>query len=373
MYTPSPFKRLAARCATAGVLLLAACNGRTTEEVIPASGCRLENYTFTRGQPGAGQSYVNEKATYTYDARGNLTRADTVANGGEASYTYQRQMASQYTYDAEGFLATHVSDWNQRYTHPDGNTETLQQSLNIAYTYADGRLSGYVSVHSLSVNISADGKGISKGATTRVQGSYAYDAAGNLLTYNTRRSYDYLPPAGDKRPLDPEGTEMTWVYRDNRLVDVIQKTSGVETRPATLVNGLVTRMNAYGGYSRNEYDGQDRLIRSEAYQDDQLISTVVQEWSDGRPPSDALPRYKGFPDAKPPYGRHGVLRKSHFTWEHPGSGIKAEVETTYNHQFNAQRFVTAVASEGRRLVDPARNQYESEATPEPRVYAYRCR
>ncbi|CAA9274625.1 MAG: hypothetical protein AVDCRST_MAG56-3272 [uncultured Cytophagales bacterium] len=353
--------------------LLAGCDGRTTEEVIPASGCRLENYTFARGQPGSGGSYVNEQATYTYDARGNLLRADTVVHGGEASYTYQRQMTSRYTYDAEGFLSSHVSARNQRYTHSDGNTETLQQSLNIAYTYADGRLSGYVSLHSLSRNISLDGTGVKKGATTRVQGSYAYDATGNLLTYTTRRTYDDLPPAGDGRPLDAEGTEMTWVYRNDQLADVIQKTGGIETRPATIVNGLVTRMNAYGGYCRNEYDGRDRLIRSEEYQDDQLIATNVQEWADGRPASDALPGYKGFPDPKPAYGRRGVLRRQHATWGVPGSGIRSDAEFTYFHQFNAQGFVTAVTSEGRRLVDPGRNAYQSEGTPEPTVFTYRCR
>jgi YD repeat-containing protein len=373
MYTPSIFKRLAVGCAVAGVLLLAGCDGRTTEEVIPASGCRLENYTFTRGQPGAGRSYVDEKATYTYDARGNLTQADTTMDGGEPAYTYQRRFTSRYTYDAEGFLTSHASEQSQQYTHPDGNTEGRQALLNIQYTYAAGRLSGYVSVHSVTRNSSADGKGVRKGATTRVQGSYAYDAAGNLLTYNTRRTYDYLPPVGDERPLDAEGTEMTWVYRDNRLVDVIQKTGGTETHPATIVNGLVTRMNTYGGYTRYEYDGQDRFIRSEEYQGNQLISTVVQEWADGRLPADALPRYKGFPNAKLPYGQRGVVRKFHFTWEYPASGVKAEEETTYRHQFNAQGFVTATTSEGRRLVGSGNNQYQNESTPEPRVYTYRCR
>jgi YD repeat-containing protein len=373
MYTPSTFKRLALRCAAAGVLLHAGCDGRTTEEVIPASGCRLEKYPFIRGRPGAGQSYVNEKATYTYDARGNLTQADTTFDGSEAAYAYQRRFTSRYTYDAEGFLTTHTSGQGQQYTFPDGNTESWQASLNIAYTYAGGRLAGYVSVHSFSRNNSLDGRGVRKGTTTRVQGSYAYDAAGNLLTYHTRRTYDYLPPVGDERPLDVEGTEMTWVYRDNRLVDVVQKTGGVETHPAVIVNGLVTRMGDNAWYTRYAYDGQDRLIRTEEYGDNQLISTNIQEWSTGRPAADALPRPRGFPEARPPYGQRGVLRKFHFTWQYPGSGVKAEDETTYSYQFNAQGFVTAVTSEGRRLVDADKNRYQNESTPEPRVYTYRCR
>jgi YD repeat-containing protein len=143
---------------------------------------------------------------------GNLTQADTTIVGGEPAYTYQRRFTSRYTYDAEGFLTTHASEQRQQYTHSDGNTEALQQSLRIDYTYSGGRLAGYVSVHALSRNISLNGTGLKKGATTRVQGSYAYYAAGNLLTYNTRRTYDYLPPSGDERPLDTEGTEMTWVY-----------------------------------------------------------------------------------------------------------------------------------------------------------------
>jgi hypothetical protein len=206
-----------------------------------------------------------------------------------------------------------------------------------------------------------------------VQGSYAYDAAGNLLTYTTRRTYDYLPPVGDERPLDPEGTEMTWVYRDNRLVDVIQKTGGTATHPATIVNGLVTRMGGSAWYTRYEFDGQERLIRAEEHQDGQLISRTTYEWTGGKLPSDALPRYKGFPDAKLPYGQRGVVRKFHFTWEYPVSGVKAENETTYSHQFNAQGFVTATTSEGRRLVGSDNNQYQNESTPEPRVYTYRCR
>ncbi len=373
MRIPSTFKRLAGRCAVAGGLLLAGCTQQTSEEVIPASGCRLENYTFTRGQPGAGQSYVNEKATYTYDARGNLTQADTTIDGSEPSYTYRRRITSRYTYNAEGFLTTHTSSRNDQYTHSEGNIETVQQSLNIQYTYSEGRLSGYVSVHASSRNNSLNGMGVKKGATTRVEGRYAYDAAGNLLRYNTRRTYDYLPPVGDERPLDPEGTEMTWVYRDNRLVDVLQKTGGTETHPATIAGGLVTRMGGSAWYTRYEYDGQERLIRSEEYGDNQLISRNIQEWADGRPPADALPRYQGFPGTKPPYGQRGTLRKYHFTWGWPGSGIRAEVETTYFHQFNAEGFVTATTSEGRRLVDADRNGYQNESTPEPRVYTYRCR
>jgi hypothetical protein len=85
-----------------------------------------------------------------------------------------------------------------------------------------------------------------------------------------------------------------------------------------------------------------------------------------------LAQPKGFPDTKPPYGQRGVLRKFHFTWQYPGSGIKAEEETTYNHQFNAHGFVTATTSEGKRLVD-YKNRYQNEWTPEPRVYTYRCR
>jgi hypothetical protein len=375
MYTPSTFKRLAFRCAVAGVLL-AGCDGRTTEEVIPASGCRLENYTFSRSQSGADPSYVNEKATYTYDARGNLIQADTTVTGGAATHTYRWKFTSRYTYDEEGFLAAHTSDQSMQYAHSDGNTERLQQLLRIDYTYSGGRVAGYVSVHSSSRNASLDGTGIKKRATTRVQGSYAYDAAGNLLTYNTRRTYDYLPPDGDERPLDPEGTEMTWVYRDNRLVDVVKKTGGLETHPATLVNGLVTRMNAdggNGGYTRYEYDNQDRLIRSETYHENQRIATTTQEWTDGRLPADALPRYKGFPDAKLPYGQPGVVRKFHFAWAWPGSSIRYEGETTFSHQFKAQGFVTATTSEGKRLVDSDNNRYENESTPEPRVYTYRCR
>jgi hypothetical protein len=34
---------------------------------------------------------------------------------------------------------------------------------------------------------------------------------------------------------------MTWVYCNNQLVDVVQKTGGTETHPAVIVNGLVTR------------------------------------------------------------------------------------------------------------------------------------
>jgi YD repeat-containing protein len=373
MSIPSTAKRFAARCLVAGGLLFTGCGPQTTEEAIPASGCRLENYVFARGQAGPGQSYVNEKATYTYDARGNLLRADTLTDGGEGAYTYRLRFTSRYTYNAEGFLTARASDQSRQYTHADGNTEAVQQALSIDYTYSGGRLSGYVSVHSASRNSSPEGNRVRQGATTRVEGRYAYDAAGNLRTYTMRRTYDYLPPVGDERPLDPEGTEMTWVYRDNQLVDLVQKTGGAETHPATIDGGLVTRMDGPAGYTRYAYDGQERLIRSEEYQDNQLISTYVREWTEGRPPADALPPYQGFPAPKPAYGRRAVLRKYHFTWAWPGSGIRAEEETTYFHQFNAQGFVTATTSEGRRLVDADRNGYENMATPEPTTYAYRCR
>ena len=178
-----------------------------------------------------------------------------------------------------------------------------------------------------------------QGATTTAAYTYTYDNAGELTQIV------------NSNPANPGGLSSIWVYRNNRLVDYVEKLGTAERRPVTIENGLVTRMTLSGSnelFLTAQFDSQQRMTKREEYKDGQLDRYETQTWADAKPSDEAVPKFKGFPTIDPasPYsGRVGVLAsRATFYWNAVSKTIQPFNQSTSTVQTNAQGYVTNVAT-----------------------------
>jgi hypothetical protein len=347
--------------------LLVNCTPEAADDIFPATGCRLTQYSQTYGQPNSSQSYVNEQATYTYDAEGRLSKADTVKTGSEVSgdgffrVNTDQRYTTEYRYNAEGYLTRLNSRWDQQFAPSAGPVEKRQQTYSADFTYSGGKLTGYTSE-----------KVGAFGLTTYVQGVFEYDGTGNLVKRTQTITYDYDPEVVQEKPVYQE-IRNTWIYADNQLVDVIYQFDGTEYRNSLIQNGLLTRTGGTDSYTEFEYDSQKRLTRQAYYRDGQLNNYFTQEWSEGLPAAAAFPAFKGFPATDSPLGKvePGVLRKFRYYYDYPDEGLVLAGETTHTYQFNTLGLVTNLSSESRNMEADGKT-YTTTPSPAPVVYTYDC-
>ncbi|MBC7890886.1 MAG: RHS repeat protein [Sphingobacteriaceae bacterium] len=307
------------------VSLGTACSNR---ETAPQGECRIQSSTTTST---SSVSTFNERTTYEYDASGNLLSKITtnqsryldaqIANRANRDQT----TTNRYTYNAEGYLLTSAYQFKDNYFTIDGKPATEEFVYNLTYTYANGRLSGYLQQYVIN------GKALSPSPNT-----YDYDAAGNLLRLTRGNS--------------------TWTFSQNRLVDYVEKTGSAENRPYVIDNGLVTSYTIPGGLrSVYTYDGQRRLTKMEEYVNDRLQSYYTQTYGDGKLATAAEPPFKGFPVVAFPstspnsdrqfFEEPGVLtgKKQYYITNSQTGQEQFFSEMTISHQLNAQGFVVSAA------------------------------
>jgi hypothetical protein len=341
-------------------VVLQSCKHQTGEDPDPQGNCRLLNYSYSYGQAGGNQPFQNEQATYTYDAEGKMLKADTVIT---ALYTNMR-FTSTYSYGAEGFLTQYTSVQKSEWNTPGQPHEIRNRTQTIDFSYENGKLNAFTSRHE---NVSAPNKGL----ITTVQSSFTYSEDGKLAKRVDKTSYNAYDPAQvPEPPFYPNGFENTFVYADNKLMDVIQNVGNGDTHPATIQNGLVVRSGDAKNYTTFDFDSQERPIKTTVYNNNAINSYYTQEWVDGKPASAALPAFKGFPQVKPSGGYTGVQKKFSFyaEWE-PGKGIQMLGESTNSFQFNARGYVTSLTGEGKNLTG---NGYTTTPAKAPILYSYDC-
>ncbi len=308
-------------------VLITACSDRAARETPPQGECRIQS---SKTSSTSSISTFNEQTTYDYDASGNLlnkitTNQSRYLDAQSAKRANRDQTTTyRYTYDAEGYLLTSAYQFKDNYFTAEGKPATEEFGYNLTYSYANGRLSGYLQQYVVN------GKALSPGTAT-----YDYDAAGNLLRL-TRGGY-------------------SWTFSQNRLVDYVEKPSGAENRPYVIDNGLVTSYTIPGGLrSAYTYDGQRRLTKREEYVNGQLQSYYTQTYGNGKPATAAEPLFKGFPVVAFPitspstdrqfFEEPGVLTgKNQYYINNQTGQEQFFSETTFVNQLNAQGFVVSTA------------------------------
>jgi hypothetical protein len=304
------------------------CDNGSSGGVTPQADCRIQKYVAISKSGSYNQT---DQTTYTYDGRGNLVGIVSVndrqpINGATVSHTHAT--TDTYAYDSEGYL-TKATQQVRDVTVFSGKSTEEQVSSVSSYSYSNGRLALYTQAYTTAQR------------TTTSARAYTYDNAGNLANYT---SYN---------PANPGGTFSIWTYQQNRLVDYVEKTGTSERRPFTIQDGVITKIVIPG--SVNElvltatFDNQRRLIKNEEYIDGVLNRYNTQTWTDAKPSSAALPRFKGFPTVGFPTvgsvavlsGQEGVLatQKTYY-WNSVSKTMQPYNESTSVVETNAQGFVT---------------------------------
>lgn len=307
--------------------LSAGCSQGTTE-ANPKSTCRIEQYNAV--SKSAFSNTVSQ-TTYDYDQLGKLTKTVSTFTKQSTSGTNQQTSTTTvlYSYDTEGYL-TAMNSQLTTITTAAGKTTTEKITLANSYSYTNGKLS------------SASKRTVGAyGLNTTVSELYAYDGAGALATKTAQTHYDYDPAVTHEIPGSPTGPVQIWTYQQNVLIDYVEKSGALESRPIMIQNGLAMSITIPDNYKvRWEYDNQQRQIKLAEYVSDTLTRTTSQTWGDAKPAITSLPAFKGFPVTAPAseFGQVGVLATSNYSY---WNSISKKMET-----FSAQTSITQTNTQG---------------------------
>ncbi|GAB3226053.1 hypothetical protein [Spirosoma arcticum] len=299
---------------------------------MPQSDCRIQTYV------AVSKSRFDNKTnqtTYDYDPRGNLLKTVMTTDERSTSGTKGGQTGNKtvtYTYDADGFLTASASQ-ELYVTTTTNNIQKQEITTTTRYSYANGRLSGYV-----TTRIGA------YGVTTHAIDSLVYDASGDLVSRTeTNTTVVHDPSIAKEITANSTGPTRVWTYQKNQLVDYVETYGTSEGRPLTIQNGVVTKIGGSNYEIRYGYDNQQRVTKQEHFANGQLNEYYLQTWTNSRPSSAALPPLKGFPTVIPvPESiQTGVLAsKKTFFRNSVSNAIYQYNESTSVVQANAQGFIT---------------------------------
>ena len=303
--------------------LLAGCAGNSGEAT-PQGACRIQEY---RATDKTQYSNTSLQTTYAYDPSGNLTKSVASIDVRPTSGTFGTQLTTTmvtYTYDAAGYLTASKSEQQNTITLQNNTIKTEQYTNSYSYSYTSGRLTQKAENYS-GTSVSPSGS-IS---------TYEYDSNGNVASITSTG-------------LSDKTYSTVWSYRNNQLVDYVEKKGTSEKRPFTIQDGLITKMVFPG--TENElvvtaaFDNQKRAIRIDNYVNKQLTEYDVQTWTDAKPASASLPPFKGFPVPTPSSFdvQTGVLAtKQHFYWNSVSKTMQLFSESTTTAQTNTQGYITS--------------------------------
>jgi hypothetical protein len=320
-------------------LLFCGCQTSSTEPT-PATGCRIQKYTAVIQQPNS-QQVRNEQAIFTYDDEGRLIKADSSWSvNGDANGVNKSNSSTivTYAYNAAGFLTSASSQTIMQTTLGLGNISTHQKSIQTTFTYTQDKLTAYMA---RTVNFS--------GLEIIVNGTFEYDAAGNVAKQTAVSTYSYDPATVKEVPTYPSGWQRTWIYNNKQLTDYIEKSGSTETHPYTIQNGLVIKATYLEHYILFEYDTQQRLTKYQVFQGGKLNSYYTQTWNEGKHFYESIPAFKGFPELQPIMGKNGILKTFNYYADYTGSGVAQLTSITNAVQLNGEDFVSQVVAEHKDL------------------------
>ncbi|GAB3253546.1 hypothetical protein GCM10027347_13390 [Larkinella harenae] len=322
--------------------LLNGCNSKRTEEVKQQTDCRIQKIVMTTQST---TSNTNQETNFQYNSNGDLTQKSYVktqtydTGAGNQHYT----VTDTYTYNTDGFLTNSKMTAVERTTLPSNVVNTVERSSTTTYVYTSNRLTSYQT---------RDQSGY--GTTTLSATVLTYDDKGELATKTQTNTYEF----GQNPPQNPSGSggdQRIWTYKNQLLVDYVEKSGGTETRPLTLQDGLVTKMILSGRYrQQNTYDSQRRQTKTEEYFNDKQTGYFTRAWSDAKPATSTLPVFKGHPVVQPEFGAEGVMTQyDPYAINAQTNAVQHTSSSTRVPKLNAQGLIESATGEHRNLLPSA--------------------
>jgi YD repeat-containing protein len=275
----------------------------------PAKVCKLQSERHSR------QGFSDRVTSYEYNAQKQLVKTvETYDNSSSRTETL--------TYDSNGFLTGINSEFS---------SGTSRSTYNSRCEYKNNQLS-----------LLATQSNSSSGTVNSDSYTFEYDSQQKLskLVYSSSV---------------PSSSRQTFTFSNDKLIGYVNRSStGVETQPYVIENGLVKRANSSSGnnyYTVYEYDTQGRRTRIDSWQNGRIsYSTVTTYEENAKNVDDALSIYqsKGWPDFKIWQGAFGEyrpgLRSKEINYSLNGSSLYKSYETIYNNALNSKGFPTLINS-----------------------------
>jgi hypothetical protein len=283
---------------------LSSCGKGTDQE--PAKVCKLQSERITSsGSP-------DRVVSYEYNAQKQLVK--TIQTSGNTS-----SKTSTVIYDSNGFL----TDYNVESVYNGGGT-TSRTTDNSRCEYKNNQLSLLSSQHSSSSGVASNE-------------SYAFE-------YDSQQKLSKVVYSSSS------GSRDTFTFSNDKLIGYVSRAStGVETQPYLIENGLVKRKNGTNYYDIYEYDTQGRRTRIDTWQSGRITySYVVAYEENGKNSEEANPIYQskgwdGFKIFQAASGENRPgLRSKETAYLASGSNIYKASESIYNNALNTKGFPTLI-------------------------------
>jgi hypothetical protein len=307
---------------------LLSCGKGTDQE--PAKVCKLQSERITSsGSP-------DRVVSYEYNAQKQLVK--TIQTSGNTS-----SKTSTVIYDSNGFL----TDYNVESVYNGGGT-TSRTTDNSRCEYKNNQLSLLSSQHSSSSGVASNE-------------SYAFE-------YDSQQKLSKVVYSSSS------GSRDTFTFSNDKLIGYVSRAStGVETQPYLIENGLIKRKNGTNYYDIYEYDTQGRRTRIDTWQSGRITySYVVAYEENGKNSEEANPIYqsKGWDDIKV-WGftidyKTGLRSKETYYYLN-GANLYKSSEYIHNNALNAKGFPTLINS---TLTSFATNGAVSYTSNSSKTYAY---
>jgi YD repeat-containing protein len=276
--------------------------GKGTEST-PAKVCKLQSERISR------QGSADQVTSYEYNAQKQLVKS-------VESYGSTTSDTRTYTYDANGFLIA----GNGEYVSGSARTNSSMRC-----EYKNNQLS-----------LLSEQRTSNTGTVTTDSYAFEYDAQQKLSKIVYSRS---------------SGFRGTYNFSNDKLIGYISRAStGVETQPYVLENGLIKRINYTASYETYEYDTQGRQIRQDTWFNGRITQSVVIAYEEnGKNPEEANPLYqsKGWYDMKVWYRfiggyNPGLGSRVTYYWSTASNSIYKSSENIHNNVLNARGFPTLI-------------------------------
>jgi YD repeat-containing protein len=277
-------------------LLSSQCTQQAATDPKADTPCQLQQIDSRSISTATGQptTETTEQIRFEYDAAGKLTRRTEQRDDkptGQAGSGFRSTKVDTYTYDNGGLLLAK----NQTETWTEGSG-TLTATARTDYTYTNGKLSR-------STTQATNRRGL----VTQTISLYTYDGGGLLNQRSDQITYPTIPTTLQERPVYPGGYTETWTYRSGIAVDFIRKAGNTETRPYTLLNGLVQR-DAIGSGREvvYTYNTDKRLLKHDQRNAGKSEFTMEFTYATAKN-SDPAELFSGFSAVQHPFGTTGLL------------------------------------------------------------------
>ncbi|WP_254412479.1 hypothetical protein [Dyadobacter diqingensis] len=334
LYKPGNFS-LRVKCCCLILIGLISCSKDEEQETVPdvVTACRLLKVSYST--IGAGYLSNDYTATSEYNAENQLFRVvnNTKAKANNGSETNNVSTIT-YEYDANGFVTNEKKDANE-----NNATRTENNSSTVQYGYKDGKL-------------------VTESRVSIYKTTYKDSGKTETYTYNELLTFEYdsngrLSKLISKNTSSSGGQSVsTRLYSNGKITRILyQGGSDPEEDYYTISDGKIIQYKNGDNLQIYKYDGQNRLVKTEAWSAGKLTSYIDQGYDNQKVPVETSPElfFKGWPREKILTGEYGNVSNNITSVKIStvkATGTTEDANYSFRYEFNSRGIPVKAALSG---------------------------